>query len=317
MKLYLQISNIDGSSILSITLGVERIPVCLGDALNGYQNDHGVRCATAVVGREATVEAQRSLFLENLHGTVRHAIVGHLSGLRIRFLRHQPGFDQIERQTEQGGREASDGRGAHLGGEGRSVGHGIIEQLGHHLLGLVVARQHTDIHGHTAEDVGRQALVEGADALLLGRSDEGVEHVLIVPPILLGHAVGLQSHQSNVKGGADADSDGATGHARKGLGEEVDRLAVVILDEGVAEGPVEADTGRAVHHLPADGGVHTLVDGRDAILLHNVLNDGTKSGDGLTRVELTIQLHSNLCFGEGSSENHMMCVRKVKVNGKG
>lgn len=280
---------------VATTLRVECIPVCLSNALNGNQNDHGVRCASAVVGREATEEAQRSLLLEDLDGAVRHAAVGHLSGLWDGLLCHQSGLDQIERQTEQGGREAGNGRGTHLGGEGRSVGHGIIEQLGHHLLGLVVARQHTNVHGHTTEDVGCQSLVQGTDALLLGRSDERVEHILIVSAVLLGgHAVGLQSHQGNVKRSADADGDGTTGHTRQGLGKEVDRLAIVPLDEGIAEGPVQADTGRTVHHLSADGGIDSLVDGRNAVLLHNLLNDGTEAGDGLTGVELTIQLHSNL-----------------------
>ena len=279
----------------AIILRIESIPVCLGNALNGNQNDHGVRCASAVVGREATEEAQRSLLLEDLDGTVRHTTVGHLSGLRDGLLCHQSRLDQIERQAEQGGREAGNGRGTHLGGKSGSVRHGIIEQLGHHFLGLIVARQHTNVHGHTAEDVGRQALVESTDALLLGRSDERVEHILIVSAILLGgHAVGLQSHQGNVKGSSDADGDGTTGHARQGLGKEIDRLAIVPLDEGITEGPVKADTSRTVHHLSADGGIDTLVDGRNAVLLHNVLNNGTEARDWLTRVELTIQLHSNL-----------------------
>ena len=95
------------------------------------------------------------------------------------------------------------------------------------------------------------------------------------------HGIGLQPNKSDIERCSDTDSDRATGHTGQGLGEEVDGLAAIHLNELVGKGPMKPDTGRPVYHLPTNSSVDTLVDTAETLFAHHLAEQSWEGRDWL------------------------------------
>ena len=108
------------------------------DLVEDDEGEHGVGGDADVVGGEAGVELERSAGGHGLGAAVSEALEGK-GAVGEGLLLLELSLDVIEGEGEERGEETGDGGGADGGGKaGDAVGL-------HHLLGLVVGREHTAV----------------------------------------------------------------------------------------------------------------------------------------------------------------------------
>ena len=209
-------------------------------------------------GDEATPQGERALVADNLD----QAVGGVVVDLGIGWLVHQSGTDHVE-GTDGAGHEETGGGGGKEGGEDA----GTLEagHLNDDALGLIVDAHLGTVQDHGAHDVGIDATVESADALLghelLGGADDGGG-----AGGLGGHHLGLENVE-RVTGEGTQTTGGGTGGK---LLEEGGRLGVGAA-EGNLAGLVQTETEGGVGGLPKPGGVDTLPEGREALARDDLL----------------------------------------------
>jgi hypothetical protein len=131
-------------------------------------------------------------------------------------------------------------------------------------------------------------MIECPNAFVLGRANERIKHIFVIA------SLGLQSHERNIKRGADAHGNRTAGHTRQRFAQERNGFAVVHFDQLVGEFAMQTDTGRPVHELSTNGGVDPPVHGQDATTLDHVGNNRGSTRHGLARIELSVNLHPYL-----------------------
>ena len=153
-----------------------------------------------VVGGEPGVELEGSARGHRLGAAVAEALERE-SSVGEGLLLLELGLDVVEGEGEEGREETGDGRRAEGGGE---TGDAVLL---HHLLGLVVGREHAHVERHGANGGGAGAREEAADALLLDGVRERVDDAGVVATLGDGEGlIGLHADQGEIRGGAE---DGA------------------------------------------------------------------------------------------------------------
>lgn len=66
----------------------------------------------------------------------------------------------------------------------------------------------TQVHGDSSDDCGKRAAPQGQHSLFANDPEQGVEDILIVPPLLgREEGISLKSNEAEVRGVADDRSD--------------------------------------------------------------------------------------------------------------
>mmetsp|Transcript_9959 Transcript_9959/g.24012 ORF Transcript_9959/g.24012 Transcript_9959/m.24012 type:complete len:233 (+) Transcript_9959:356-1054(+) len=228
-------SHVDGDCFSFACLGVtclfECISVCLRDGILRQKNNHGVRCTSSVIGRKSIVKSQGALRSNHFDDTIRHALVGHFPCDGIGSLGHKSALNQVKRHGKKGRCETSTQGSQNSGRQFWSVCHRIPKKTSIHFLELIVTRHHSNIHGHSSQNVRQNTLVEGTKSLFLRGTHQRVKHIFVVSSVFwFGHSICLQSHQRNIEGTSDRYGNRPTQHARRSFLSEADRLPIVLFD---------------------------------------------------------------------------------------
>lgn len=65
----------------------------------------------------------------------------------------------------------------------------------------VLKGRDTQVHGNGSDDCGKRAAPQGQQSLLANDPEQGVEDILIVPPLLGGEkCISLKSNEAKVRG---------------------------------------------------------------------------------------------------------------------
>ena len=195
----------------------------------------------------------------------------------------QLGLHVIERKREEGGKEPRDGGSA----QGcREAGNAVIL---HHLLRLVVRREHAHVERHCAHRSGGGADEQSADALFGDNVGERVHDAGVVAALRRGERpVRLHANERQIGGGAEHGAEAARGEPRAGFLDERQRRAFVLLLEEIHHLGVDAQTRRRVGGLAQEASGDAGVQRAKTLVLDDARGDGKGAAGGT-------ELQTDLC----------------------
>lgn len=165
-----------------------------------------------IISSETTIEPQPALIADDLPRAIHDAAIRELTCFRIFLLLLEPRLDEVERERQETGEEAGDGRRREGLIPNRETSMSL--ELG---LGFREERQLADIERHRSHNGREGARPQGSDAFSLGDAGQRVNHGFIVRALLRRlQPIGLHPDQRQVGRVADHSCDAAGGETRAG-----------------------------------------------------------------------------------------------------